>query len=141
MKYRRDGFYRLLWSEYGWRRISFTWHRTQKGADSIPKAYRYPTDGSGSVGRDYYHHRAAGAAGLAEFAKEAHMRIDWQEGQLVHEEALTRHLCPPDRDERAMTEVLAELDGKLAKTKIKDKRWRCPVCNEPWPLAKAEGRS
>lgn len=131
-KYPKGGFYRMLWNEYA-TSIPFTWHRTEKGAETIPKAYRY----RGNVSSDYYHHKANGADGLAAFAKDADMRIDWQEGRLVYTDRMTHHLCPPDMNERAMAEVLAEQDGKLAKKKIRDKRWRCPVCNEPWPLKEA----
>lgn len=129
---RSGGYYRLLWTEYS-RKIPFTWHRTRRGAETIPKANRYPDEG-GNVGRDYYHQLCVGADGLAAFAKEAEMRIDWQEADLVSTAELTRHLCPPDVAERAMAEVLAEMDGKLSKTQIKDRRWRCSLCNEPWPL-------
>lgn len=129
MKRREKGFYRMLWNEYA-RSIPFSWHRTEKGAETIPKAYRY----RGSVASDYYHHMCEGAAGLAAYAKESGMRIDWQAEKLVYADRINYHLCPPDMDERAMAQVLAEMDGKLAKTKIKDKRWRCPICGEPFPL-------
>jgi hypothetical protein len=129
-KYHKNGYYRLLWNEYA-KTIPFTWHRTERGADTIPKAYRW---NGRTVSSDYYHLRLDGAAGLAKYAAEAGMRIDWQEGRLRYPKDLTHHLCPPDAYERALAEVYAEMDGKVKKLKVKDKRWKCPVCGEPWPL-------
>lgn len=119
----------MLWNEYA-KRIRFTWHRTERGAEAIPKEYRY----RGNVSSDYYHQMVKGADGLAAFAKECGMRISWGEGVLIYERDLDYHLCPPDMNERAMAEVLAEMSGKVSKLQAKDKRWRCPVCGEPWPL-------
>lgn len=129
-KYRESGYYRMLWTEYT-KRIPFTWHRTHKGAESIPRAYAY----KGSVSSDYYHHMCEGAHGLKKFATESSMRIDWREGVLIHEDDLTYHLCAPDIQSRYLAEAIAQLNGKLAKFEIpNDKRHKCPICGERWPL-------
>ncbi len=127
-KFRQDGFYRLLWNEDA-RKIRFTWHRTVKGAETIPPAYRY--DPNRGISSDYYHHRCVGAHGLAKFAKEAEMRIDWQEGYLISPRDTPYHLCPPDTNERATDEVLAQESGKLTRLRVEESRSKfCPVCGE-----------
>lgn len=77
MKPRKTGWYRMLWNEYA-STIPFTWHRTHKGAESIPKAYRY----RGSVASDYYHHMVEGSSGLEDYAKGCGMKVDWEAERL-----------------------------------------------------------
>lgn len=69
----------MLWNEDA-RNIPFTWHRTERGAEAIPKAYRW---NGYSVSSDYYHHMVQGSAGLAAYAAESGMTIDWDLCRLV----------------------------------------------------------
>lgn len=69
----------MLWNESA-RRIPFTWHRTRRGAETIPKGYRYDPDKG--VSSDYYHHFVEGLAGLEEYALECGMEINWGTGHL-----------------------------------------------------------
>ncbi len=77
---KQAGFYRCLWSEDA-KSIPFTWHRTERGAETIPKAYRY--DGY-RISTDYYHHMVEGAKGLEEYAAESGMHIDWEASRLIY---------------------------------------------------------
>jgi hypothetical protein len=77
------GFYRMLWNEYA-RSIPFTWHRTRKGAETIPRSYKYRDN----VSSDYYHQLCEGAQGLEEFAQQSDMVVDWD----------TFDLRPKERD-------------------------------------------